>query len=126
MKSPSPVVSFPGEALAVEPIINVVAGCMPRPLTFDAEAATIHVGTAEAEKSLPQGWWLPANGHPLAIFVEQEIVQSPAIFRVFYSLFPDEMFKIGLNGKFPVNWVMWKKAFSSSSPWAMSRARDVG
>ena len=55
MKSPSPVVSFPGEALAVEPIINVVAGCMPRPLTFVAEAVTIHVGTAETEKQPSPG-----------------------------------------------------------------------
>lgn len=103
MKSPSPVVSFPGEALAVEPII-----CKILLIPFRVRLAIPH-----------------ANGQPLAIFVEQEIVQSPAIFRVFYSLFPDEIFKIGLNGKFPVNWVMWKKAFSSSSPWAISRARDV-
>lgn len=43
-----------------------------------------------------------ANGYPFAVFIEQEIIQCPAIFRVFYPLFPDEMFKIVLSGKFPI------------------------
>ena len=42
---------------------------------------------------------LHANGHPLAIFVEQEIVQSPAIFRVFDSLFLKQMFKLVIDCK---------------------------
>lgn len=40
-----------------------------------------------------------ANGHPLTVFIEQEIIQCPAVFRVFDSLFLKQMFKIVIDCK---------------------------
>lgn len=40
-----------------------------------------------------------ANGHPFAVFIKQEIVHCPPIFRVFDSLFLKQMFKIVIDCK---------------------------
>lgn len=40
-----------------------------------------------------------ANGHPFAVFIKQEIIQCPPIFRVFYPLFQKQMFKIVIDCK---------------------------